>query len=307
MKKTLLLFGLLVFSIIKNQAQTVADIEGNVYNTVTIGDRVWMVENLKTTKYCNGDSIPNVTDGIQWSSIVGGAYCNYNNDTNVSNNYGRLYNWYAVNDNRKIAPTGWHVASKDDWEALRTYVGNIQYAGGKIKEAGVAHWFAPNTGATNESGFTALPGGARYGIGSYLFYDLRYLGYWWSSTQYNSSEAYYCYLVYNDAVMSLGGCTNKLLGYSVRCVMDSTSSIKDINYENNLRIYPNPATDIFTIDCLERQKLKMQVYNIIGECVLHIDLISGTNIIDISSLTSGIYVIRLTGTEGTYQQKLINN
>src|SRR5665648_943598 len=102
---------------------TVTDIDGNVYKTVTIGTQVWMAENLKTTKYRNGDPIPNITDATAWTNLTTGAYCNNNNDANYATTYGRLYNWYAVNDIRNIAPAGWHIPTKAEWTTLTTYLG----------------------------------------------------------------------------------------------------------------------------------------------------------------------------------------
>lgn len=138
---------------------TVTDYDGNVYQTVLIGDQCWMMENLKVTHYRNGDPIPHVTDGVTWGNLTSGAYCNYNNDEGNVATYGRLYNWYAVDDSRNIAPAGWHVPSDAEWQTLVDYLGGDAVAGGKMKEAGTTHWASPNTGATNESGFTALPGG----------------------------------------------------------------------------------------------------------------------------------------------------
>ena len=149
---------------------TVTDIDGNTYQTVKIGDQWWMAENLKVTCYRNGDAIPNITDGTTWASLSTGAYCEYNNDINNVATYGRLYNWYAVTDSRNIAPAGWHVPSDAEWKQLEMYLGMSQSEadatgwrgtdeGGKLKEVGTMHWNSPNTGATNESGFTALPGG----------------------------------------------------------------------------------------------------------------------------------------------------
>jgi uncharacterized protein (TIGR02145 family) len=141
------------------ETNTVTDIDGNIYHTVTIGTQVWMVENLKTTKYRNGDPIPNVT-GNAWAALTTGAYCWYNNDAaTYKATYGALYNWYAVADSRNIAPTGWHVPTDAEWTTLTTFLGGESVAGGKLKETGTNHWTSPNTGATNETGFTALPGG----------------------------------------------------------------------------------------------------------------------------------------------------
>ncbi len=141
----------------------VTDIDGNVYHLVTIGTQVWMLENLKTTKYRNGDPIPNVTDNTSWTALQTGAYCWYNNDitTTYKATYGALYNWYAVNDSRNIAPAGWHVAKDLEWSTLITFLGGESIAGGKLKETGTTHWLSPNNWASNSGGFTALPGGSR--------------------------------------------------------------------------------------------------------------------------------------------------
>jgi uncharacterized protein (TIGR02145 family) len=195
----------------------ITDIDGNVYHTVTIGTQVWMLENLKVTHYRNGDSIPNITDNTEWGNLKTGAYCNYNNDPNNADTYGRLYNWYVVIDNRKICPAGWHVPTYKDWEILEDYLGGVPVAGGKIKEAGTVHWKSPNTGATNESGFTALPGGYRRFTGK--FYFIGYYGYWWSTRAYNVNNAWYNYLgyIYNNLNRYF---YSKTLGFSIRCVKD---------------------------------------------------------------------------------------
>jgi len=197
----------------------VTDIDGNVYKTVKIGTQSWMVENLKTTKYRNGNSIPNVTEGSQWSNLTTGAYCDYNNTVSNSIAYGRLYNWNAVSDSRNIAPTGWHVATDYEWTTLTTYLGGEGVAGGKLKESGTTHWSSPNTSATNESGFSALPGGYRYNSGDFNL--LGSYGMWWSSTQNSTSGGW---------TRSMGNTFSmvgryepgfaKSYGFSVRCIRD---------------------------------------------------------------------------------------
>lgn len=196
---------------------TVTDIDGNVYHTVTIGTQVWMVENLKTTKYRDGTSIPNVTDNTAWSNLTTGAYCDYNNTPSNSSTYGRLYNWYAATDAHNIAPTGWHVPTDADWSTLTTYLGGESVAGGKLKEIGTTHWQSPNTGATNEVGFTALPGGYRYDDGA--FYGIGSDGYWWSATEYDATYAWDLGMFnYGSNVDHYGGIKED--GFSVRCVRD---------------------------------------------------------------------------------------
>ncbi|MBL0286085.1 MAG: fibrobacter succinogenes major paralogous domain-containing protein [Bacteroidetes bacterium] len=138
---------------------TVTDIDGNVYNTVTIGAQCWMMENLKTTKYNDGTAIPNVTSNTEWGALNTGAWCYYSNDANNNNTYGKLYNWYSVNTGR-LAPNGWHVPTDIEWLELRDYLGGSQQAGGKMKSISIL-WSPPNVGADNSSGFTALPSGFR--------------------------------------------------------------------------------------------------------------------------------------------------
>lgn len=166
----------------------VTDIDGNVYHSVTIGTQVWMVENLKVTKYRNGDPIPNVTPPTTWGALTTGAYCWYNNDAvaNKATN-GALYNWYAVADSRNIAPTGWHVPTDTEWITLTTYLSGDAVAGGKLKETGIINWQSPNNEATNSSGFTALPGGGRGSILGFL--SVGSIGNWWTSSESTSPGA----------------------------------------------------------------------------------------------------------------------
>ena len=198
---------------------TVTDIDGNVYSTVTIGTQVWLAENLKVTHYRNGEPIPKVTDNTEWSNLITGAYCNYDNDANNADTYGSLYNWYAVNDSRNIAPTGWHVPTDEEWQTLVDYLGGDDIAGGKMKETGTTHWNSPNEGATNESGFSALPGGYRYGNGNY--YSMGGNASFWSSTEYDSDSNYAWarYLFVNFPGILDNG-SGKRYGFSVRCVRD---------------------------------------------------------------------------------------
>ena len=196
--------------------QTVTDIDGNVYHPVIIGTQVWMVENLKVTKYKDGTPIPLVTNNTAWSSLTTAGYSWYNNDAPTYENiYGVLYNWYTVNTG-KLCPTDWHVPTDSEWTILTTYLGSGSVAAGKLRESGTTHWLSPNSGATNESGFTALPGGNRSNDGS--FYDIGRLGYWWSSSQPNASNAWFLILQYDDIVGENYAIPK--VGLSVRCLVD---------------------------------------------------------------------------------------
>jgi len=194
---------------------TVKDYEGNVYNTVKIGNQCWLKENLRSTKYNDSTNIPNVTDNGLWPNLITPAYCWYNNDYAAYGSvYGALYNWHTVNTG-KLCPIGWHVPSKADWTQLSNYLGGEIIAGGKLKEIGTTHWYSPNTGATNETNFTALPGGGRM----YDFGQLHDLGNWWSSSPFDSYNAETVDLrSYNTEI--LFDPNDKKIGFSVRCVKD---------------------------------------------------------------------------------------
>lgn len=200
---------------------TVTDIDGNVYKTVKIGTQIWMAENLRVSRYRNGDKIQNVVDDQKWREADYGAWCFYENEAANNSIYGKLYNWFAVNDIRGLAPKGWHVPSDDEWEMLTNYLGGEDIVADKLKETGTAHWIGLNETATNESGFSALPGGYRgdhNGTSDYLGYS----GYWWSSTENYEGNALYRFLrcYYYNSSLSRGRYNYKSSGYSVRCLMD---------------------------------------------------------------------------------------
>jgi len=191
---------------------TVTDIDGNVYKIVKIGDQWWMAENLKVTHYRNGDPLPKITDNTEWENLRSGAYCSYGNKDENIGTYGLLYNWYAVNDARSIAPEGWHIPSEAEWQTLINYLGGNEVAGGKMKLQGTSFWKRPNTGATNESGFSALPGGFRDRRGEFL--DIKVSAKFWI----NDFE-YTVDLYYNGN--NVGGMVRfKGDGASIRCVKD---------------------------------------------------------------------------------------
>jgi uncharacterized protein (TIGR02145 family) len=216
--KILLAIFLLAACFTLNAQETVTDIDGNVYPTVTISSQKWMKENLKTTHYDNGDSIPNITNAAAWIALNTGAYCNYNNDSTYVAVHGRLFNGFTVIDSRNLCPSGWHVPTDSDWTTLTTFLGGESVAGGKMKEAGIAHWNSPNTGANNESEFTALPSGGRmYTDGSYNF--IGQYGGWWSSTVQDAIHISYRNISYQEN--KVGNYSSpKQLGFSVRCIED---------------------------------------------------------------------------------------
>jgi len=197
--------------------QTVKDIDGNVYNTLKIGNQTWMTKNLKTIRLNDGTSLELIKDGAIWASLTSPGYCWYNNDAaSYKGTFGALYNGYTVST-RKLCPTGWHVPGDVEWSTLITYLGGENIAGGKLKENSADFWVTPNTGANNESGFTAIPGGLRYHDG--VFHDFGFSGYWWSSTEYSESRAYFRYMDYEYSNVFRFDNLKKL-GFSVRCLRD---------------------------------------------------------------------------------------
>jgi uncharacterized protein (TIGR02145 family) len=196
---------------------TVTDVDGNVYNTVQIGDQIWMKENLKTSRYNTGSAIPYVVDNGSWSGLNTGAWSYYNHDENNNAIYGKLYNWYAV-EGDSLCPVGWHVPTDAEWTVLTDYLGGESVAGGKLKEVGTFHWTGSNTGATDEVGFTALPGGIRHVDGS--FSSIRTFGYWWSATPNGSYNSWSRYLSFYSANVYRTSIYDKRYGFSVRCLRD---------------------------------------------------------------------------------------
>jgi uncharacterized protein (TIGR02145 family) len=211
---------------------TVTDIDGNVYNVVQIGNQCWMKENLKTTKYRNGTTIPGNLSDAAWSSTTSGAQADYDNDAANTTIYGKLYNWYAVADPAGLCPTGWHVPSDAERNDLVKFLdpgansspASIQstIAGGMLKatgtlQAGTGLWETPNTDASNSSGFSGLPGGRRNNDGGCS--DVGIYGFWWSSTQYSASYALYSSLYYTNGYVS-PNIDTRSYGFSVRCVRD---------------------------------------------------------------------------------------
>ena len=161
------------------ETYAVNDFDGNLYRTVKIGTQVWLKENFKGTHFANGDPIPNITDQAQWEAATSPAYCYYNNNSKITETYGALYNWYVASDSRELI-SGFHVPTEKEWFVIREYLGSISVAGGAMKEAGYAHWIKPNTGATNSSGFTGLPAGARVN----KFSNLGDAGVFWSKDKF---------------------------------------------------------------------------------------------------------------------------
>jgi uncharacterized protein (TIGR02145 family) len=219
----------------------VKDIDGNKYVTVKIGDQWWMAQNLRTSRYRNGEVIPTNHTNYQWANTASDAYAIYpdtlvggiNSDAEMVNVYGNLYNWLTVDDPRGLCPVGWHVPSDAEWKQLEMHLGMTQQEadetlwrgtdeGGKLKSTRTepeAHprWSSPNTRASNESGFSGVPGGYRSYFG--FFDHFKYYGFWWSSSEFSTNRTWYRYLSYINSNVGRDN-SNKRNGFSVRCIKD---------------------------------------------------------------------------------------
>lgn len=219
------------------RVNTMEDVDGNIYRIGTIGTQTWMLENLRTTKYKDGTSIPNLTDAAQWAADTAGAYAWYNNDISYKDDYGALYNWYATDNIHGLAPDGWHIPTKAEYLVLLDYIGGTNHitifpepvwgdypvvfydtAGGVLKETGFDHWDLPNTGATNDYNFSAVGAGARIWEGSWGTDLINKYNVIWGDS-YNPPYAYAIYLAYSSTQTSIGPYV-KEYGYSVRCIKD---------------------------------------------------------------------------------------
>ena len=220
MYKLLLTFIFLLLLLGLNAQETITDIDGNSYETVKIGEQVWMKENLKTTSYANGEIIPtthpytlDISDETapkyQWA---------YNEDESNVKVYGRLYTWYTVTDSRKVCPQGWHVPSLKEWKTLFEYLGGGNEAANKLKEAGAEHWKGLSTNATNESGFSALPAGSRWLYGKFV--QLGEFGHYWSGDAYQEGIAFRILLRNNNSIDKQFGAADAKNGWPVRCIKD---------------------------------------------------------------------------------------
>ena len=225
MKKIIVVFVLIScltsFSQDGKPGLSITDVDGNIYKTVIIGTQTWMAENLKTSRYNDGNFIPNIKDSIAWSELSTGAWCYHNNNEKNNVKYGKLYNWYAVNPttngNKNVCPNGWHVPSAGEWTVLSEYLGGDLVAGGKLKGVDTTNWDSPNVEATNTSLFTGLPFGGRAKNG--VFYGYGYIGHWWSSTDENSISAWYRDVIVKYGIFSKDYIFKKN-GMSIRCLKD---------------------------------------------------------------------------------------
>ncbi|MFH0736779.1 MAG: FISUMP domain-containing protein [bacterium] len=291
-----------------NEDSTVTDFDGNLYHTVSIGDQIWLKENLNSKHYSDGTIIPGVAA--------------YNNSDSMAVIYGRLYTWNAAMKNsttpgtQGVCPNEWHVPSDAEWTKLENYLGGVTVAGGKMKETGTAHWFSPNTGATNSSGLSILAAGeydAHYSPN--IFQQLKESAVFWTSTQISSSKARERYLTYNQASSNFYDWF-KVMKYSIRCVKDEPTGIETENEIGANRYdleqnYPNPFNPstniIYSIPQSEHVTLK--IFNNIGQEILSVvnqNQKAGSYSVNVnmSDYSSGIYYYQINAGELIQSKKM---
>lgn len=313
MSKAIFPFVVIAFLTIQCHAQNITDIDGNYYSTVQVGSQIWMKQNLRVTHFANGDPIPKVDDSLLWANLTTGAFCFYNNDSATNaHDYGALYNWYAVTDNRKICPAGWHVPTDTTWFGLALFLDSSAHfsygpessiVGGKMKETGIGHWRTPNTGATNSSHLSILPGGMRDYNGAYSTLTTHCALY--SAMPSGSSTAYAQHIWFNSADFSRNS-ASMTHGYSVRCICDSSVSLtNEISSKKEFDIYPNPSAGIIFINNSGKQRINYFIYNLVGEIVQQGDIIPNRGVIEINSLLAGMYILKLASSDWTVWKNII--
>ncbi|MEO8149482.1 MAG: FISUMP domain-containing protein [Bacteroidia bacterium] len=293
--KSVILFltGLFLFTI-TGKAQTVTDIEGNTYNTITIGTQTWMKENLKTTHFNNGTPIPTTTLPI-YVDTTSIFQFPYNDDTNNINVYGRLYTWFSLVTNDNVCPSGWHAPSDTEWVSLTNFLGGDSVAGGKMKETGITHWIGTDSTVNNSSFFTGLPGGFRGNPD--MFLNIGSMGMFWSSTPWGSAtfQRGYCFNLnannsnFTESV-ALANC-----GLSVRCIKDLPLSTGDIKFNIEIQVFPNPANNKITISFTENVNASINIYDVSGRLQLESQFKNqNQTIISVNDLHSGIYFVKIS-------------
>lgn len=276
------------------KAQTVTDVDGNMYHTVTIGDQTWMQENLKTTHFNNGLAIPTTTSPInnepdkiyQWS---------YNDDTTYASEYGRLYTWNVARDTINVCPEGWHVPDMDEWETLREYLGGEAVAGGRMKEPGLAHWSQTDSTVDNASGFTGLGSGFRGNPSG--FRNLLEFGGFWTSTPFGSSETFprgaYVLLDAKDSSFKNSVAVANV-GLPIRCLKDAVSSSHVVmNQTYTISLTPNPASDRLTLHMPKDGNYRINIFNEQGQLMHRQEVAGKETDIDITRYPSGTYLLEV--------------
>jgi uncharacterized protein (TIGR02145 family) len=272
------------------------DIDGNFYSSIIYGNgQEWMGENLKSASFANGDPIPNVTSANQWYTLTTASWAIYNDNSTLENTYGKLYNFYTIADSRGVCPSGWNVPSRQAFDSLINYLGGSQTAGGFLKETGLTHWNSPNSGATNQSVFNALPNGIKMETGTYS--DIGQIAYFWSSTADAAQSAIRLNLFYNNSTSNTLYGANKNAGLGIRCLrLNNNVGLEENSDDNLVILYPNPTNDFFNLKSNKNLiGSKYEILDNLGRIVLTGVLLNENQIVDMTELSRGIYNLQVMG------------
>lgn len=304
MKIKLFIISILSVIALNSKAQTVTDIDGNVYNTVIIGTQKWMQKNLKVTRFNNGIEIPTTSLPVNNDTMALYQWA-FDEDTSNINIYGRLYTWNIVNSNDNVCPVGWKVPNNSDWDVLKNFLGGEFIAGGKMKEMGTTHWLITDSLVTNSSGFTGLGSGTRGNPSG--FSNLDELGSFWSATPFGSpgfprGNVYSLVAINNALQNSVAVAQN---GKSIRCIEVEPVSIETYSFQSTIQIFPNPAKNELSISFEEKMKCRISIYDILGNFIYEQELVDKLNYLDITFLSQGTYVILLNSEQEMLSYKFI--
>jgi len=306
MKNRIFLLVLLLSLSLKNNAQTIIDIDGNIYNTITIGTQTWMQENLKTTRFNNGLEIPSTSLPINNDTTVLYQWP-YNDDTINVDKYGLLYTWNIVTHHENVCPNGWHVPNNAEWETLRDFLGGESIAGAKMKEMGTVHWIETDSIVDNSSGFTGLGSGFRGNPSG--FKQLGELGAFWSSTPFGTIGAFprghkFSLAANNNSFLISVAVANT--GKAIRCLKDeTTSSINNSSLKSEIQIFPNPASDRISISFEQQRSYHLFIYDILGNKLHTQKVVDKVNDVDIAFLPKGTYLIQIIADDHITLHKFI--
>jgi uncharacterized protein (TIGR02145 family) len=279
-----------------------SDIDGNFYKTIIIDNLVWFAENLKTTRFQNGDSIPNVSDSAAWAALTGPGMCSYQNNTANDCPYGKLYNFFVAADSRNPCPNGWRVPSITDYNNLINYYDSAanggapsslpNSAGGFLKSTGLNYWQSPNTGANNSSGFSAIPNGGRNNLGAFSFTNNSAASYWYSSLV-GPGMGFFLQLPYNQEFAVRNGYWAEY-GCCIRCVTDVITGNNYSNKLSTVSIYPNPTSDYIKMSFNQLVIGSKYVINdLTGRQLLSGSIVSENMIVSLAALPSGMYLLSI--------------
>ena len=303
----ILLILILLSSVTHAQSDSIADIQGNKYKIIKIGDQWWMAENLRVNQYANGEEIPHLTDNVEWTNTSGGAFCYYNNNPENLETYGNLYNWHTVNDERGICPEGWHVATDREWMTLEKYLGMSAAEAGRMTA-----WRGTDEGdklkhesfgGNNSSGFSVLGSGYRDPQGIYKAQGTD--SDFWTSTAYsnngNIEGILHGFLNTRSSVVRNFHVTG--YGFCVRCVKDNTTGISIQPVTKDPTVYPNPAGEQINISHLAGETLTIR--NILGQTMLYAAITGPVHRVDVSGLDPGAYFLTINGGKDVQAMKFI--